>query len=114
MLKPVVDSVVEKAPSRYSLVIGVAKRAREIVDNAIEKKEILVEKPVGIAVEQLMRREYEIVELTEEEMAAYAAAKAEAEAKAKAEKELLDRLVADVCGDEEESDDVDLFAEDEE
>ncbi len=112
MLKPIVDSAVEKAPSRYSLVIGVAKRAREIVDNAIAKEEILIEKPVGIAVDQLIRHEYEIVELTEEEMAAYAAAKAEAEAKAKAEKELMERLMADLEEDEEEDAD-DAFSEEE-
>ena len=111
MLKPIVDSAVEKAPSRYSLVIGVAKRAREIVDNAIAKEEILVEKPVGIAVDQLIRHEYEIVELTEEEMAAYAAAKAEAEAKAKAEKEILARMMAALEEDEEDADDA--FSEEE-
>lgn len=114
MLKPIVDSAVEKAPSRYSLVIGVAKRAREIVDKSIESGEILVEKPVGIAVEQLMRHEYEIVELTEEEMAAYAAAKAEAEAKAKAEKELIDNLFADEEEEEEELEEADeALSEDE-
>jgi DNA-directed RNA polymerase subunit omega len=111
MLKPIVDSAVEKAPSRYSLVIGVAKRAREIVDNAIAKEEILVEKPVGIAVDQLIRHEYEIVELTEEEMAAYAAAKAEAEAKAKAEKEILARMMDALEEDEEDADDA--FSEEE-
>ena len=31
MLKPIVDSVIEKAPSRYALVLGVAKVARRIV-----------------------------------------------------------------------------------
>jgi hypothetical protein len=81
------------------------------VDNAIAKEEILVEKPVGIAVDQLIRHEYEIVELTEEEMAAYAAAKAEAEAKAKAEKEILARMMDALEEDEEDADDA--FSEEE-
>lgn len=40
--------------SRYSLVVGVAKRSREIADEAKEKKEIIVEKPVSLAVEELL------------------------------------------------------------
>ena len=67
MLKPIVDSVIEKAPSRYALVIGVAKRARYIVDKAQRDGEILVEKPVGIAVDQLLNHEYEIVEADPEQ-----------------------------------------------
>ncbi len=84
MLKPIVDSVIEKAPSRYALVIGVAKRARSIVEKAQHEGEILVEKPVGIAVEQLLNHEYEIVELTPEEIAAQEAAQAAAQTAAKA------------------------------
>jgi hypothetical protein len=51
------------------------------------------------------------VELTEEEMAAYAAAKAEAEAKAKAEKEILARMMDALEEDEEDADDA--FSEEE-
>lgn len=40
--------------SRYSLVVGVAKRSREIADEAKENKEIIVEKPVSLAVEELL------------------------------------------------------------
>ena len=102
MLKPIVDSVIEKAPSRYALVIGVAKRARSIVEKAQHEGEILVEKPVGIAVEQLLNHEYEIVELTPEEIAAQEAAQAAAdtylaqtrEANEKTQ-QLCDRLIAD-------------------
>ena len=36
--------------SRYAMVIGVAKRARRIAEEAEENKEILVEKPVSLAI----------------------------------------------------------------
>lgn len=36
--------------SRYAVVIGVAKRARQIAEEAEENKEILVEKTVSLAI----------------------------------------------------------------
>ncbi len=36
--------------SRYAMVIGVAKRARRIAEEAEENKEILIEKPVSLAI----------------------------------------------------------------
>ena len=36
--------------SRYAVVIGVAKRARQIAEEAEESKEILVEKTVSLAI----------------------------------------------------------------
>ncbi len=49
------------SPSRYSTVIGVAKRAREITEDAAENKEILEVKPVRLAMEELMEGQYHIV-----------------------------------------------------
>ncbi len=46
--------------SRYALVVGVAKRSREINEKAIENKEILVEKPVSIAIRDFMDGECSI------------------------------------------------------
>lgn len=48
--------------SRYSLVTGVAKRAREIALEAEEEGEIIVEKPVTLALEELKQGKFEIVE----------------------------------------------------
>ncbi len=39
--------------SRYELVSATAKRARMIVDEANSNKEIIIEKPVSIAVKEL-------------------------------------------------------------
>lgn len=48
--------------SRYSLVVAVAKRSRDLSDEAKENGEILVEKPVSLAVEELLDGEYTIKE----------------------------------------------------
>lgn len=51
--------------SRYSLVVGVAKRSRDLSDEAKENGEILVEKPVSLAVEDLLDGYYTIKESEE-------------------------------------------------
>ncbi len=48
--------------SRYSLVTGTAKLAREIADRADQEGEILTDKPVSIALNKLLDDEYEIEE----------------------------------------------------
>ena len=53
--------------SRYSTVIGVAKRARELAEQAAEDKEILTEKPVKTAMTQLIEGKYKIVTLEKKE-----------------------------------------------
>ncbi|HNX15255.1 MAG TPA: DNA-directed RNA polymerase subunit omega [Oscillospiraceae bacterium] len=47
--------------SRYSTVIGVAKRAREIAERAAEEKEVLTEKTVKTAMVELIEGKYKIV-----------------------------------------------------
>ncbi|MDF2633021.1 MAG: DNA-directed polymerase subunit omega, partial [Caproiciproducens sp.] len=46
MLKPSADIILGPKESRYSLVVAVAKRAREIAANAESRGDILIEKPV--------------------------------------------------------------------
>lgn len=48
--------------SRYSLVTATAKLARQISDEADEKKEIIIEKPVTLALDKLLNGEYTIEE----------------------------------------------------
>lgn len=62
MLRPSMNQLISKNDSCYSLVVGVAKRAREIADDLYEKGEILKEKPVKTAVEELAAGKYRIVE----------------------------------------------------
>ena len=62
MLRPSMNQIISKNESCYSLVVGVAKRAREIADELYEKGEILKEKPVKTAVEELAAGKYRIVD----------------------------------------------------
>ncbi len=62
MLRPAITQMISKNESCYSLVVGVAKRAREIADELYENGEILEEKPVKTAVDEFARGEYRIIE----------------------------------------------------
>ncbi|ERI99076.1 DNA-directed RNA polymerase subunit omega [bacterium 210820-DFI.6.52] len=50
MLRPALSELLKPNQSYYMLVVAVAKRAREIVEEAAEEERILVEKPVKLAV----------------------------------------------------------------
>ncbi|MDE5755157.1 MAG: DNA-directed RNA polymerase subunit omega [Oscillospiraceae bacterium] len=62
MLRPAITQMITKNESCYSLVIGVAKRAREIADELYKNNEVLEEKPVKTAVDEFARGEYKIIE----------------------------------------------------
>ena len=62
MLRPSSTQILKNGESVYSLVIAVAKRAREIIDEAYEKKEIIDKKPGATAVEQFANGEYKLIE----------------------------------------------------
>ncbi|HEZ7985684.1 MAG TPA: DNA-directed RNA polymerase subunit omega [Ruminococcus sp.] len=53
MLRPAVNQIISKNESCYSLVIAVAKRAREISQELYDNNQILDEKPVKTAVEEI-------------------------------------------------------------
>ena len=62
MLNP--SCTVIKPPHKgyYSVVIAVAKRAREITQEAEDNNEIIVEKPVDLAVQDFVDEKYKIIE----------------------------------------------------
>ena len=62
MLRPAVNQIIKNNESSYSLVIAVAKRAREISENAIEEKIVLDEKPVKTAVAEFANGDYKLIE----------------------------------------------------
>ena len=62
MLRPTISQIATKGESYYSVVIAVAKRAREISDELYENKQILEQKPVKTAVEEFAARKYYIVD----------------------------------------------------
>ncbi len=67
MLRPAMTQMITKKESCYSLVIGVAKRAREIADELYENNQTLEEKPVKTAVDEFARGDYKIIEAASEE-----------------------------------------------
>ena len=61
MLRPAVNQIITKNESCYSLVIAVAKRAREITQELYDNDMTIEEKPVKTAVEELASGKYKIV-----------------------------------------------------
>ncbi|MCI7767550.1 MAG: DNA-directed RNA polymerase subunit omega [Oscillospiraceae bacterium] len=62
MLRPAMNQIATHGESYYSVVIGVAKRAREIADELTEKNMTLEEKPVKTAVDEFAARKFSIIE----------------------------------------------------
>jgi len=70
MFKPSIDDMLAGKQSRYSLVIAVAKRAREISDDFKQEGVLLDDKPVLLAVEDFKNHKYEILEKDDNEIEA--------------------------------------------
>ena len=62
MFNPDLKKMLNNVNSRYSLVVGTAKRAREIRDEAVENDIILNEKTVSTAIEEIYDGKYVIEE----------------------------------------------------
>jgi DNA-directed RNA polymerase subunit omega len=62
MIKPIADLILTPDQSRYSLVVAISKRARQITEEAEKERKTLEEKPVEQAVQEFVRREFIMVE----------------------------------------------------
>ncbi|MDE5858794.1 MAG: DNA-directed RNA polymerase subunit omega [Oscillospiraceae bacterium] len=62
MLRPSINQIATKNESYYSVVLAVAKRAREIADDLYNEGKTLEEKPVKTAVEEFASRKYSFIE----------------------------------------------------
>ncbi len=62
MHRPASTEILKNGESYYSLVVAVAKRAREIAEEAEAQGKELLEKPVQIAVEEFAKGKYKLVE----------------------------------------------------
>jgi DNA-directed RNA polymerase subunit omega len=62
MIKPIADLILTPEQSRYSLVIAIAKRARQIAEEAEKNKVILDDKPVQMAVEEFQNHKIKMIE----------------------------------------------------
>lgn len=60
MLRPTMSDLVEKTDSRYSLVIAVAKRARQLTDGAEALAEASSDKKVSVAINEINQGKVEI------------------------------------------------------
>ena len=67
MLRPMDIEQLKGNKSRYAIVIGVAKRAREIADGFKEEGVITDEKPVLLAIEDFKNHKYNILEEDDED-----------------------------------------------
>jgi DNA-directed RNA polymerase subunit omega len=62
MLKLSVNDIVKHNENCYSFVIAMAKRARQISEQAAEEGELLDDKPVQMAVEEFVEGKFHIKE----------------------------------------------------
>ena len=53
MLNPAIGELIEIEENRYQLVLKIAKEARTISEEAQKNEEIIVEKPVSLAINTL-------------------------------------------------------------
>lgn len=61
MLKPTDIEDIKGNNSRYAVVIAVAKRARQITEEAEKSNTIMTEKPVSVAISEFKKGEYKIL-----------------------------------------------------
>ncbi len=66
MLKPTDIEQLKGKNSRYAVVIGVAKRARTIAQDAEDNGVVLTEKPVSMAILDFTEGDYKMVASDEE------------------------------------------------
>ncbi len=62
MLNPDLKNVLNQGISRYSLVTATAKRAREIAMTNLQEKNLSTEKPVTVALGEIIDGKYKIIE----------------------------------------------------
>jgi DNA-directed RNA polymerase subunit omega len=68
MKKVNVDELFEGKASRYALVIGVAKRARQITQDFVDQEIITDEKSVLLAIDEIKNHKINILEPEDEDL----------------------------------------------
>jgi len=56
MIEPSINKLMEKVDSKYTLVVAVAKRARQLTDGSEKLTHINSDKPVTVATNELCER----------------------------------------------------------
>lgn len=62
MVRASIENMLSGKESRYALVIGVAKRARQIAQNFEDEGIITDEKPVLLAIDEFKHHKFNIIE----------------------------------------------------
>lgn len=68
MHKVNVDELFEGKQSKYALVVGVSKRAREITEQFENEGTVTEDKPVLLAIDEIKNHEINLVEPDEDEL----------------------------------------------
>ena len=68
MHRVIVDELFEGKQSKYALVVGVAKRARQITQTFEEEKIVTEDKPVLLAIDEIKNHELNLLEPDEDEL----------------------------------------------
>ena len=68
MHKVNVDELFERKQSKYALVVGVSKRAREITEKFENEGTVTEDKPVLLAIDEIKNHEINLVEPDEDEL----------------------------------------------
>ena len=68
MHKVNVDELFEGKQSKYALVVGVSKRAREITEKFENEGTVTEDKPVLLAIDEIKTHEINLVEPDEDEL----------------------------------------------
>lgn len=58
MLNPAIGKLIQNSKNRYELVLQVAKRARTISEIPEQNGEIMIEKPVTLAMNEIAREKH--------------------------------------------------------
>ena len=58
MLNPSIGKLITNYKNRYELVLEIAKRARKISEKAENSEDILIEKPVTLAMNELAKEKH--------------------------------------------------------
>ncbi|MGI5889019.1 MAG: DNA-directed RNA polymerase subunit omega [Oscillospiraceae bacterium] len=61
MLKPEIGQLINETPSVYGLCVAIAKRARDISDQAAEDGIELPDKPINIAIDEFGHHQLRLV-----------------------------------------------------
>ena len=68
MHKVNVDELFEGKQSKYALVVGVSKRARQITQTFVDEEIVTADKPVLLAIDEIKNHEINLIEPDEDEL----------------------------------------------